>query len=70
MRTHPYLLCDPQQRPPSAWCSRCGGELYDRDEVFLIAGEPICPGCLEGYALDYFSACRTTAGRMWKEAEP
>lgn len=55
---------DVQQIPPDCVCSRCGDELYQADECYLIDEEVICPSCLEAFAREVYASCRTTAGEL------
>lgn len=57
-------LPDPQQIPPICACDRCGDELYEADECYLIDGEVICPDCLPDMAREQYAPCQMTAGEL------
>lgn len=39
-------LRDPQDEPPIAYCARCGGEIYEEDDVEIFAGGLVHEDCL------------------------
>lgn len=39
-------LRDPQNDPPIAYCKRCGGEIYEEDNVEIFSGELVHESCL------------------------
>ena len=41
----PLRPLDAQQIPPVCVCCRCGDELYETEECYLIDEEVICPSC-------------------------
>lgn len=55
---------DTQQIPPVCACHRCGDELYERDDCYLIDEEIICPGCLPDVVREEYAHCRITAGEL------
>jgi len=41
-----YMRWDRQTAWPVDYCARCGGEIYDFEEVVWEEGPPICPACV------------------------
>lgn len=39
-------LRDPQDEPPIAYCPRCGGEIYENDDVEIYAGKLLHAECM------------------------
>lgn len=39
-------LRDAQDQPPIAYCPRCGGEIYENDDVEIMRGELVHESCL------------------------
>lgn len=63
MRTIQKHQPDPQQCPPAAYCSLCGGELYEGDTYWHINGSKLCAACLGLFAREEFAAHRQICGR-------
>lgn len=38
-------LRDPQDVPPITHCGRCGGEVYNGEQIFFSNEKWICPDC-------------------------
>jgi len=45
----------PDGETPAAYCSLCGGEVYEDDLAHLIDGYVVCPECFDDFAVEYFS---------------
>lgn len=43
---------DPQDEPPIAYCKRCGGEIYEEDDVEIFGGDLVHENCLTDDELD------------------
>lgn len=39
-------LRDTQDDPPIAYCKRCGGEIYEEDDVEIFGGDLVHEDCL------------------------
>ena len=39
-------LRDPQEDQPIAYCPRCGGEIYEEDDVDIFGGDLVHEDCL------------------------
>jgi len=46
----------------AAYCTRCRGEIYRREDYFRIDGRAVCTDCLAGFAEDYFRFCKIAGG--------
>ena len=42
----------------AAYCTRCGGEIYRREEYYRIDGRAVCTDCLTAFAENYFKFCK------------
>lgn len=51
---------DTQDQPPIAYCPRCGGEIYENDDVDIIGVELVHEDCLTDEELKH-SALRRAA---------
>lgn len=62
----PLRPLDAQQIPPVCVCCRCGDELYETEECYLIDEEVICPNCLP----DVVREIRSVPDDRWRAALP
>lgn len=60
----PLRPLDAQQIPPVCVCCRCGDELYETEECYLIDEEVICPNCLPDVVREEYAPCRMTVGEL------
>ena len=40
-------LIDYQEIAAARYCAECGGEIYPRDDYYVIGGRTICEACVE-----------------------
>lgn len=57
----PERPLEPPEDKIYGYCNLCGGEIYEGDTIYEINGQLIHEECLEEFAKDYFSGCRTEA---------
>lgn len=59
-----YLLerpLDPPEDKIFGYCSCCGREIYEGEEIYNIKGEVIHEDCLHDFADEYFKDCKEEA---------